>query len=260
MSDRFERYRERTRRDIERYNAQKIPSTDGIECKECGNKRFIAVPSEDGMSIAYQFCGCQERRRIVANANHSGLGPMLGKKIADYKVTEPFQQAVMNSMVDYIKNPSGWFSICGEPGSGKTLACMIIANDLLRHGKILRFISWPELVRETSVDWYRQKNILQEFKDVEVLYIDDFLKVASDARAVQIAYEILNYRYNHEALTIISGERGLKELMSIDPALGSRIYEMSRNHFIDIGHGTEKNQRMKWRKNESSNTDRQTDC
>lgn len=185
------------------------------------------------------------KRRIVANANRSGLGAMLGLKLQDYQVKESWQADVKQHMQEYMKNPQGWFVIGGTPGSGKTLACMIVANQLLRDGRLVQFVSWPELVREASVDFYKEKDVLQKYKAVEVLYIDDFLKVADQPQAMKIAYEILNYRYAHESLTIISGERRIKKIGEIDRALAGRIYERAGSHLIELGDNPARNQRTK---------------
>ena len=219
---------------------------DGINCPVCKNRGYIAQLDEDPTNTPVMCeCKCMEKRRIVENANRSGLGAMLGKKLTDYEVKESWQAEVKQHMQEYMKNPQGWFVIDGVPGSGKTLACMIVANQLLRDGKLVQFVSWPELVREASVDFYKEKDVLQKYKAVEVLYIDDFLKVADQPQAMKIAYEILNYRYAHESLTIISGERKLKEIVNIDGALAGRIFERAGSHLIELGNNPDRNQRMK---------------
>ena len=219
---------------------------DGIDCPICKNRGFIARLDEDPTDEPVRVeCRCMEKRRIVANANRSGLGAMLGKKLADYEVKEPWQAEVKQRMQEYMKDPHGWFVIDGIPGCGKTLACMIVANQLLRDGKLVQFVSWPELVREASVDFYKEKDVLQKYKTIEVLYIDDFLKVSDGPQALKIAYEILNYRYAHESLTIISGERKLKEIANIDGALAGRIYERAGGRLIELGNDPARNQRMK---------------
>lgn len=259
-NERDEWIRKDNRKKVARWNKESRQSQDGIDCPVCLNKHFVFELSQDGMEIIRRPCKCMKKRQIISNANRSGLGAMLGKKLTDYQTAEPWQKQVKEKAVLYMKEPAGWFVISGEPGSGKTLICMIIANQLLRQGRLVQFISWPELVRETNVDFYKEKDVLQKYKEIDVLYIDDFLKVADNGRAIQIAYEILNYRYAHEQPTIISGERSIKEIMLIDKALAGRIYEMAARNLIELGHDPARNQRMKGRKNESSNTDRQTDC
>lgn len=81
--------------------------------------------------------------------------------------------------------------------------------------------------------------ILQPLKDVPVLYIDDMYKTGKGQSPttadVNLAFELINYRYNDETKrTIISTERTLDELMSIDEAVGSRIYERSKGYRLDF--------------------------
>ena len=63
---------------------------------------------------------------------------------------------------------------------------------------------------------------------------------------VNLAFEIINARYNTSGLiTLISSERTLDELMRIDEATASRIYErtkQNRNHYNLAG---KENWRMK---------------
>ena len=45
------------------------------------------------------------------------------------------------------------------------------------------------------------------------------------------AFEILNYRYNNKKLiTIISTEQSIDNIIEFDEALGSRIYEMTKDN------------------------------
>ena len=48
---------------------------------------------------------------------------------------------------------------------------------------------------------------------------------------LNVAFELLNARYNARKRTIISGERTIGAIMDIDEAIGSRIYERSKNGY-----------------------------
>ena len=81
-----------------------------------------------------------------------------------------------------------------------------------------------------SEEYSRQ---IKPFKSVQVLYIDDFLKGKVTEADINIAFEILNYRYHNQSMrTIISSERSIEEVLDIDEAVGSRIYERSRGYYI----------------------------
>lgn len=239
------RERELTLLRLEEYNQRQGDLDDGIQCPICKNKGYTGVLDADGLNYSLVRCKCQNRREIVRNAKKSGLGELVRKKPDDYQVTDDWQARAKETAMDYMRNPDGWFVMLGQPGSGKTLLCGIVAAQLLRSGRVVEFKSWPELVRETAVDWYKEKEIMQRYKEVPVLYIDDFLKSGTSQRDLQIAYEILNYRYNYHFPTIISGEKRIQELMGIDQAIASRMLEMAGPHLIELKLDPTKNQRIK---------------
>ena len=94
---------------------------------------------------------------------------------------------------------------------------------------------------------YSQK--ITPLKKAKVLYIDDFLKVKKGSvptsADINLAFELINYRYiNKDLITLISSEWLAEEIVSIDEAVGSRIYERSKNYCLEFS-GAGKNQRLK---------------
>ena len=75
---------------------------------------------------------------------------------------------------------------------------------------------------------------ISKFKTATVLYIDDFLKGKVTESDVNIAYEIVNYRYNNNLPLIVSTEKKLSELMTFDEAIASRLIEMSKGRIIQF--------------------------
>ena len=63
---------------------------------------------------------------------------------------------------------------------------------------------------------------------------------------IMIAFEILNYRYmNQDLITIISTEKSVDEILEIDEAIGSRLYQRSKKYCIKLPSDKSKNYRMK---------------
>jgi DNA replication protein DnaC len=98
-------------------------------------------------------------------------------------------------------------------------------------------------------DYDEYDRLTNELKEAEVLYIDDFLKTQRGQQPtsadVNLAFEILNYRYNNPSLiTIISSELTEDELLDIDEATGGRIYERAKKAFSIAG-DRKKNYRIK---------------
>jgi DNA replication protein DnaC len=83
-------------------------------------------------------------------------------------------------------------------------------------------------------------------KQVDVLYWDDLFKPPKEPTSfeIDIAFEVLNFRYLNLKPTIISSERLPDGLCTIDEALGSRILERSKGHLVVI-QGIECNYRLK---------------
>jgi DNA replication protein DnaC len=90
--------------------------------------------------------------------------------------------------------------------------------------------------------------LIEDYKNCEVLYIDDFFKQDNECKPssadIKLANEILNYRYNADKQTLISSERLVKDLMGIDEAVIGRMVEKAEEYLTEIV-GKEKNYRLR---------------
>lgn len=93
---------------------------------------------------------------------------------------------------------------------------------------------------------------LMELKTVDVLYIDDFLKVPIGCESnkptpadLSLALEIIDFRYDTRKPTILSSEWSTSDIISFDEALGGRIYEMAGEYVLNIKRDKTRNMRMK---------------
>ena len=217
---------------------------DGYNCDKCRNKGFIAETKLIGneWSEIHCECSCRKIRRAVMRLIKSGLKNIIKEYTFDnFKASEKWQTALKEAAVRYAQNPEGWLFIGGQSGSGKTHLCTAAAGYLLNSGKEVKYMLWRDDVTRLkgciSNDSDEYHNLISSYKTAEVLYIDDLFKngKGNDGRVqaptgadIQIAFEILNYRYNNRQLaTIISSERSLYDLIAIDEAVASRISEMS---------------------------------
>ena len=75
---------------------------------------------------------------------------------------------------------------------------------------------------------------MSRYKYARVLLIDDLFKVSITSSDINIMLEIINYRYLNKKPMIISTEKYLNDLLSIDEALGSRIIEMYYSHNLEL--------------------------
>lgn len=210
----------------------------GIDCPKCKNRGYF-YRVDDQNRTYLEECGCMVARRNRARIARSGLEDMLSRyTMSAYRTSEPWQAKAKELAEHYAQDRRGWFLMAGSVGAGKTHLCTALCGLLMEAGIDTRYMLW----RDTAVaakavvnDAEEYSRILTPFKRAKALYIDDFFKTGKGQRPsigdVNLAFELLNDRYNDSRLlTIISTEFLPEELMEIDEALGSRIYERSKGY------------------------------
>lgn len=225
---------------------------EGYDCPKCRNRGFTAEAR--GIYMVTVPCECMTVRSNMARLERSGLKDSIDEySFKNYKADKPWQKGILEKAVAFAKEPKGWFYIGGQVGSGKTHICTAIASRLIKKGREVLYMRWTDdtvklkAVKNNDEEYGK---MIEKFKRAEVLYIDDFFKTEKDkqptAADVNIAFELLNYRYNNrDLITIISSERTLGELLDIDEATGSRIKQRCGNNHIKVERKPENNYRLR---------------
>lgn len=233
---------------------------DGYDCKVCKNKGYIIKLVEDEDGSFHQVCSdckCVEIRNSIMRMKRSGLKDIIKDYIFDkFEDPEPWQKTIKKAAMEYAKNPEGWFFLGGQSGAGKTHLCTAICREFLLAGKRVRYMLWRDdvvKIKGAVTDSEEYCKMIDDFKRVDVLYIDDLFKTGKAAdnsvqkptgADINVAFEIINYRYNNPSLlTIISSELTEDELIDIDEAIGGRIYERAKA--FTIGKSRDRNYRIK---------------
>jgi len=233
---------------------------DGYDCKLCKNRGFIAKLVDKGngqYSHCFADCKCVEIRNSIMRMKRSGLKDIIKDYTFEkFEDTEPWQAAVKSAAMEYAKEPKGWFFLGGQSGSGKTHLCTAICREFLLSGKRVVYMLWRDDVLKlkgavTEADEYSK--LVDKYKNAEVLYIDDLFKTGKAAdntvqkptgADINVAFEIINYRYNNpNLLTIISSELSEDELLDIDEAIGGRIFERAKT--LSIAKDRSRNYRIR---------------
>lgn len=233
---------------------EQLGELQGYDCPQCRNKGCVYVVSNG--AIAVKPCACQEMRRSMKRIEKSGLGDLLDTyTFARYKAEEGWQKKLLAAARAFADKPDGnWFFIGGQVGCGKTHICTAIVGEMLRRGTPAKYMLWGDEVaalKANVLDDAAYGRMMGPLKTTAVLYIDDFFRGNPTAADARIAFEILNARYNRRDLvTIISSERSIDGLLDVDEAVGSRIYERTRQYCFSIGSDPHKNYRMRGDANE----------
>jgi DNA replication protein DnaC len=240
---------------ITAYNetAGNLNEYDGYNCNLCKNKGHKLVLGENGVEL-YRECKCQQIRATLKRAKKSGLGDIIRDYTFDKFIdTEEWQKSVKQTAQEFCKDDTAkWFFIGGQVGCGKTHICTAISAHYIKAGKELKYMLWSEEAKrlKSLVNDSSYQELISPYKDIEVLYIDDFLKVKNGeeptAADINLAFEIINHRLlDSSKITIISSEKILDEVMEYDEATMSRIYQKTGNYKISIGKDRKKNYRLR---------------
>jgi len=214
---------------VDRFNEQ-VGDLKGYDCPLCKNKGQVAV-LQDGED-RYKACTCMELRR-----NHkTQLESLMSQYTLDnYEDKKEWQKSVKRSAVQYLGEQKAWYYIGGSVGAGKTHICTAIVGELAKN-KNCSYMLWRDeshrlkaIVNEPEFDQEISKYIY-----AQVLYIDDFFKGSVTQADINLAYEIINNRYNIQLQTIISSEKLWSEILAIDEAIGSRIGERAGKYIINL--------------------------
>lgn len=231
---------------------------DGYNCDKCKNKGTIILAKQyDGIwQDVQRDCSCMRIRKSIRNLKRSGLENVVKDYTLDkFKVDKPFQELMLTTAKRYLSSGEGkWLAFLGASGSGKTMLCSAVAVELLRRGKELKYMLWKDDSRKIKNDNFDGGNLIEYYKNVEVLYIDDLFKTGKSnsefqkptAGDINLAFEIINSRVVSKKVTIISSENTIDELFEIDEATAGRIRQMCGADFcLTINKGEEKNYRKR---------------
>lgn len=239
---------EKARADSFNTSVGTLNEEDGYDCKKCHNKGWImkAVQLDNGTwSTASHHCKCMKVRTAIKRMQKSGLKNIIKDyTFPKFEAAEAWQQTIKDAAMQYAKNPEGWFFIGGQSGAGKTHICTAICRDFLMEGKEVKYMLWRDDVvklKNAVTDLEQYERLVDQYKRVEVLYIDDLFKTGTAADGtpqrptgadINVAFEILNFRYNDpKLLTVISSECTIDSIIDIDEATGGRIFEKAKHAF-----------------------------
>ena len=206
----------------------------GYDCQTCGNKGIITF-LKDGYLYSRE-CDCMAIRRSIRRIRKSNMADMLTRYTFDsYETPDKDTQHVKELAKKFIKDGGGWLYISGQSGSGKTHICTAICSQLIMAGRETIYMTWKDtstrLKAIINTDDYQKQ--MERYERIPVLYIDDFFKGGASDADIRLAFELINQRYNDSRLwTIISSEMDIQTILSLDEALGGRIYERAKAYTI----------------------------
>lgn len=213
---------------------------DGIDCPLCRNRGDFHVVDDKG-NISTRLCKCWQQRTAIRNIKASGLKRQIKENTFDNYITDTQWKAVIKHAVEnYVESSqSEWLWLGGQSGSGKTHLCTAVCGELIRKNHFVKYVQWKPLVKKMAALQFdtAYEQLMTELQNVEILYIDDFLKTTTNSEThrpkpptdsmLGYAFEIINCRYISGKKTLISSEFHLEDIKNFDEATAGRIKEMA---------------------------------
>lgn len=223
------------------------------KCELCNDTEIIVWEDDDGYVMS-KPCDCSIERDFKRRIKRSGLMDLVDNYSFDkYEVKFQWQKIIKDTALKFVKNSDqgNWFFIGGQVGAGKTMICTSIVSKLVEKGYEAYYMMWRNDIMDLKmkIDSYEEYAKKLDFlKNIRVLYIDDLFKGTNlpTEADLRILFDLINYRYSiNNSITIISTERTIDEIVAIDQAIGSRIYQRCKDYSIKLAKNNELNWRMK---------------
>ena len=221
-----------------------------FDCQKCLNRGYISYIDSVNRLVFRKECECMRiRKGIEKQLDYFYKYPILREcSLNNFITNYNFQKQMKLKAIEFLKvYKNSWFFVGGQYGSGKSYICYAIVNELIKDLNDFVLFEYIEDLREIkshSTDLIYLE-LIEKYKKATVLYFDDFLKVDLNIADLKIIYEIINYRYKENKVTLFSSEKLFSELANIDEAIESRIFEKANNFILDIDRDRQKNFRYK---------------
>ena len=210
---------------------------DEYKCNKCRDMLFII--QDDGTA---KECECRSLRIAEEKLKASGVSEEFRKKTFDnfnYEISTEIMESYIKAKsyfkhFDEIRHTrENSIMFVGQVGSGKTHLAIAISNLLLDKGIGVIYMPYRDSItnlKQTIRDEENYQREINKYKNAQLLMIDDFLKGKITESDINIMYEIINYRYFKNLPVIVTSEKTVSEIIDIDEAIGSRLFEMSKKN------------------------------
>lgn len=238
---------ELVKKDCARFNSREVNGDGVYNCPSCGNKGWRMEYNEKLVIGELHKCDCHSIRESDLNINRSGLNEVFKQmKFNNWDKSTATTRTMFELANKFVTNFTGseWFYAGGQVGSGKTHICTALFQELMKNSYVGTYKRWHEILKQLKSEMNtKDYNItMNELKNCQMLYIDDFLKNASESD-MNIAFEIIQGRVDRQKSTIISSELYLNEIK--DEAIYSRIKQMCGEYYLSIKRTSLNNYRLK---------------
>ncbi|MFH1775531.1 MAG: ATP-binding protein [Chloroflexota bacterium] len=194
----------------------------GSGCPVCKGAGFVHPRLPSGKPDFSQVVACRcIRERLEAERRgylkrYSNLGPLIRftfdnlmpqGRSEDPARKEQFSRAFEAARA-FAAEPGGWLVLAGPSGSGKTHLAASIANEQIRQGHPVFFVTVPDLLDHLRSTFSPSSEMpydefFEQVRNTSLLVLDDLGAQSSTPWAKEKLDQLLNYRFNSELPMVI---------------------------------------------------------
>jgi DNA replication protein DnaC len=180
-------------------------------------------------------CRCTEaataRRRLAQLRALSNLDAFADLTFARFNQFVPGLQVASQRAVAFAAQPTGWLTLLGPCGCGKTHLAAAIAHAALDAQIPTLFVVVPDLLDHLRATYSPASEVSYDtlfdtVRAVKLLILDDLGTEHATPWAREKLYQIVNHRYNHRLATVFTSN---VRLAQVDPRVASRMHDPALN-------------------------------
>ena len=184
--------------------------------------------------LATRLCDAELSHVCVLEGSRKGayleIGGMTRERLADFqfrnfdpnpRALKPEEsaslQGAFRTSADYAEHPTGFITLIGESGCGKTHLAAAIANRALADGRSVAFVFVPDFLDELrsgarpGAD-YTSDELLAAIRAVDLLVLDDLAAHNATPWAQEKLFQIINYRNLSAGPTVVTMDQPVESL------------------------------------------------
>lgn len=202
-------------------------------CEKCLGSTWVL--NENGDAVE---CECRHRYIYEVSLKRSKIGKDFANKTfnsfkADGNLVKIKEYA--KRYADEYKGAS--IILMGQVGSGKTHLANAISMKLIEDGHeviISRYRDMVTRLKQVVLDRGLYEREMDELKDAEILFIDDMFKGNVTDADINYVFDLIDHRYQNGKAVIVTTEKMPRDMIAIDEAITSRIFEMANGNVINL--------------------------